>query len=110
MNPQTIGQVGLLLGSLGAAMQWLRAQKAFPDWAFYAIAGLLAAGGVYLATDGAVLDWRGYILTNWPVLVTFFGAVTGGNSLVSNAAKGLVAKGANSDNMLIPLTDSKGSK
>jgi len=109
VKPESIGQVGVLLGSLGFALQWARAQVAFPEWGYYAVAAVLTAFGVFLATDGAVTDWKSFLLTNWPVVVTLFGAVTGGNQLASSAAKAAVKAGANENNMLIPLTDSKGT-
>jgi hypothetical protein len=107
MDPAVIGQVSLLLASLGAALQWARARKGFSDWWYYGIAVGLSGFGVWLATSGAVTDWRLFILNDWPIVTTFFFAVTGGNAAVSNMAKYAVSKGANDQNPLIPLTNSK---
>lgn len=108
MRPDVIGQVGVVLGSVGFALQWLRAQKGFPEWLYYVFVGLATVGGMALATD-TVVDWKAYILTNWPLMVTLYGVTMGGTQGASSAAKGIAAaKPGSETSQLVPLTNSKG--
>ena len=107
MNPALIGQVGVLLGSLGVALQWARAQRGFSDWWYYGIAITLTAGGMWLALDSSTHVTRELVLNSWPIFLTLLGTTLGGTGTMSNIAKGAVQKGMNPNSPIIPLTDSK---
>ena len=108
MRPELIGQVGIVLATLGAGLQWFRALKSFPEWAYYLVAALFTAGGVILGMDPAAAhDWRAFVLNNWPLFVTLYGTVLGGTKAVSSAAQGAEAAGGNPASALIPITNSK---
>jgi hypothetical protein len=109
MDSALIGQVGVLLASLGAALQWLRAQKGFPEWGFYGLAFIFTAGGCWLAMDGSIHVTKRLILDSWPIYLTLLGTTLGGTGTASNVAKGIAkANPGAEDNMLVPVTNSKG--
>jgi len=99
----------MLLGSVGAALQWLRAQRGFPEWAFYCMAVGVTMVGCLLAMDNSPgLNWRLFILNNWPVFVTLFGATVGGTQITSSAASSVASIKPGAENhVAVPVTDSK---
>ena len=108
MDSALIGQVGVLLGSLGAALQWARAKRGFSDWWFYGIAIALTGFGCWLALDSATHLTKRLVLESWPIYLTLLGTTLGGTASASNVAKTIVSKNpAAADNPLVPLTDSK---
>jgi hypothetical protein len=108
MDSVLVGQVGLVLGSVGFALQWLRAQRGFPEWAFYLLACVITAGGCWMAMDATVHVTRKLVLESWPVYVTLLGTTLGGTASASNAAKGLAAaRPGIEEHGAVPLTNSK---
>jgi len=95
-----------LLAIAGGALQYLIRQfKGVPEVVYHLAAVLLAAGAYFLVHDMPqnretlirfILWMSGGVATVW-----------GGTFGVSSAAKRVVESGANSEHMLIPLTNSK---
>ena len=60
-----------------------------------------------LGPSRVLADWGGWLLVNWPIVVTLFASVRGGTAVISSGAQGATNAGANPDNMLVPVTNSK---
>lgn len=88
---EILGTVGMLLPVL---VQWLRAQKSFPEWAAVALIGAVGVGCYWLFNEGNPLTrefWQGAI--QWVLMAL------GVNQATSSAANAGVAA--------IPQTNSK---
>lgn len=111
MNVNLVGQVGTVLIALGGGLQWLRAHQGFPEWAYSLIAFGLSVAAFLFCYEAAIgPGWRSVVkvfVENWPILSTFIGATMGGTKAVSGMAKAAANKGANTDSVLIPVTNSK---
>jgi hypothetical protein len=109
MRSDLMGDVGLVLAGFGGALQWARAQRGFPEWAFYVV-GLAVTVGVWaIAVDwGSIHDPQAFALHSWTIVATLYGTLLGGNKVASGAASGIATlKPGAEDHPMVPVTDSK---
>lgn len=106
MQPNEYAQfAGPLLAVLGGALQFLRALRKFPEWAYYLMGAFLALTA-YGLTHVPGNDWRletiQAVLGTASNLATLMGGTFGMATLANSAAESAKA------HPLVPATNSKG--
>ena len=95
---------GPLMGALGVALQFLRAVAGFPEWAYFSLAFLFAAGGFFVLNPLAP-DWRLNVIQAVIVTTTNMGTLMGGTFITAKLANGASAEAK--AHPMIPATNSK---
>lgn len=100
MDAALVGQVAVVLGSIGAALQWLRQFTWFKEGFYYGVTALLSAVallfvGGFPSGQAAVM----LFIVNWPLFLTFQGSLMAGTKVASDTAKAGVK--------VAPMTNSK---
>lgn len=95
-------------GLLGAALQFFRARKAFPEWAFILLA---CFGALFLAWAVGGMEFSALIgpqrAAAWMQIAATLSGALSGTQITSSAANIAVAGGFQSSHPMIPVTNSK---
>jgi hypothetical protein len=111
MRPDLVLTVSSVLAGVGAAFQFLRANRRIADIYIIALGVVSSIVLWVLCADWtkAAADWQSFILNALLVICTnFCPSLFGGTFIASKGANAAVALGANESNPLVPVTDSKG--
>lgn len=99
-----------LMMAMGGALQWLRSLRVFREEYYHAVAVFLGIVAYWMTMPYNSEEWRLWWLSCVEFLTIGGGLamIWGGTFVMSNAAKGVVALGADAQNPVVPLTNSKG--
>jgi hypothetical protein len=109
MNPDTFKDVAVVCTTLGAALQFLRQMKNFPELWYLACVAVVASLGMWLGIDWAsVHNARAFVLSNFGTYTVLYGVTLGGTQGASTVSNVITRyRPSASDNMMVPVTNSK---